>query len=179
MSCLELNNPAISTMLSPIFLNCGVLGTLTVGGVPVGGGAGHMLLPNGAFSTSGSVAINNTTGTLVVSSAPIASLFFTGKQLVIDLQGYIQPAVPLMTCDVIDVYATYSKNGGAPVALTAGGQISNACYNGCSCRVYGTTTDTFSSSDTITINVYAKTQVNASLNVGITDTTWNGLFANL
>jgi len=169
-----LNNPTVCASISPQFaaLSCT---SLTVNGVPITAGS-HTQIPPGWIQTNSPVTINNSTGTLLTNTGPLAAaLFFNGSRLVLDINGYITLGTP--TSDIIDVYCTYTKNGGSPVALTAGSQISNACYSGCSCRISGVTDDTFAIGDTLSLQIYAVCQINATLAVGTQSETWNGTMA--
>lgn len=173
MSINLLNDPAVSSSISPAFnqLSCQ---SLTVNGSTIGG-VTHSQIPPGFIQDNSPVTINNSTGTLLTSTGPLAAaLFFNGSRLVLELNGYITCGTP--TSDIIDVYCTYTKNGGSPVALTDGSQISNACYSGCSCRISGVTTDSFAAGDTLALQIYAVCQVNATLAVGTLGSTWQGTF---
>jgi hypothetical protein len=171
MSLYLLNNSAIS---SNINTTLGTLAcqSLTVAGKAVGG-VTHSQIPGGWIQTNSPVTIDNFTGTLLTNTGPLAAaLFFNGSRLVLDLNGYITVGTP--TSDVIDVYCTYTKNGGDPVPLTSGSQISNSCYSGCSCRVAGVTDDSFAAGDTLALQIYAKCQVNMTLAVGTESSSWVG-----
>lgn len=176
MSVIELNDPSVCNSIDPQFNNITVRGTatcaaLTVGGVDVN--AKGVQLPGGAIQTGSPVTINNSTWTQLTTSAPLL-MTMVGTQLQLDLQGYI--VVFPASLDVIDMYATYTKNGGVPVPLTPGSQISNACSNGCSCRIYGTTVDSFAQGDSITLQINAKCQVAETLDVGTNTVSWQGMF---
>lgn len=173
-----LNNPTVSAGISPLFgdVSCN---SLMVNGVPVTGSlaGSHTMFPPGAIQTNSPVTLNNSTWTQLTNTGPLAaSLFFNGTRLVLDLNGYITVGTPT-AMDVIDVYCTYTKNGGSPVGLTTGSQISNACYSGCSCRVSGVTTDSFAVGDTLALQIYAKCQVASTLAVGTQSATWIGTMA--
>lgn len=171
MSTYLLNNPAVSSNLNPSFgaLSCQ---SLTVAGKGVGG-VTHSQIPPGWIQDNSPVTIDSFTGTLLTNTGPLAAaLFFNGSRLVLDLNGYITIGTP--TSDIIDVYCTYTKNGGDPVPLTEGSQISNACYSGCSCRISGVTDDIFDEGDTLALQIYAKCQVNMTLAVGTQGSSWVG-----
>lgn len=173
MSLSMLNDPRVGANLNPQFgaLACT---SLTVNGVPVGGSAvTHSTIPPGWIQDNSPVTLNNSTGTLLTNTGPLAAaLFFNGSRLVLELNGYISVGTP--TSDIIDVYCTYVKNGGSPVALTSGSRISSACYSGCSCRVSGVTDDSFDVGDTLALQIYAVCQVNATLVVGTLGSSWVG-----
>lgn len=174
MSIEMLNNPTVCAGISPQFAAVSCT-SLTVNGVPITGNSSvtHTMFPPGAIQTNSPVTLNNSTWTQLTGTGPLAaSLFFNGSRLVLDLNGYIQIGTPAF--DVIDVYCTYTKNGGDPVNLTSGTQISNACFSGCSCRVSGVTNDSFIVGDTLALQIYAKCQVATTLDVGTQGDTWVG-----
>lgn len=153
--------------------NVNIGGNLTVSG-SFNGGNEITMLPGGAINDN-TATINNSTYTSLTTSVPLAG--FTGK-LLFDLQGIVSVATPT-GWENIEVYATYAKNGGSPVSLSSGSALTAAVYKQSSVRVFGMTTDTFTSSDTCVLTVYAKCQVNSSFSLSTDDATWYGTITQI
>jgi hypothetical protein len=157
--------------------NLTYFGNLTVTGTITGGGLASQVsvvaFPGGGMDDN-ALAINNSSYISLTQSDPITGLT-APHHVVIDLQGVLYVASPT-DWENIEVYCTYQKNGGAPVTLTTGSANTCAIYSTGSVRVYGVTPDSFISTDTITLHLYAKCQINSSFNVGTQGVTWNGAF---